>query len=159
MTALYRLAGEYAALQQAAEDGADCSAELAALTDSLEVKAERIAAVLRNLDADEGALAAEVARLDARLNAVRNSRKRLKQYVLDCMVAAGIERVKAPGFTLYLTTHEHVDVYDLTAVPDEYKRTKVEVSADKKAIHAANKNHGEVVDGTRIVTTRSLTIK
>jgi hypothetical protein len=160
MTRLYELAADYAAIQRAAEDGEDCTDALAAINDALEVKAANIARLLRNLDADEGALASEVARLDAKLNAVRNQRKRLKDYVRDCMLAAGCHRIAAPGFTLYLQAHEHVEVDDLSAVPPEYKRTKpAETSADKKAILAAHKQHGEVVEGTRVVETRSLMIK
>jgi hypothetical protein len=156
---LYELTGAYRDIQEAAENGEDVSSALAAITDSLEVKAERIACVLRNLAADEEALLAEVTRLDARLNAARAASKRLKDYVRDCMTSVGIERVKAPGFTLYLTTHEHVEIADLAAVPDEFKRTKVEVSADKKAILNAHKREGLCVEGTRIVANKSLVVR
>lgn len=159
MSRLYELTGQYLALQRAAEEGVDVSGDLALLEDSLEIKAERIAAVLRNLDAEAESIAAEEKRLAARRKARENSAERLTEYLRINMEAAGITSIRAPKFTLYLTEHSSVVVDDIERVPAEYKRTKAEVSADKKAILAAHKRDGECVEGTRVVTTRSLVIR
>jgi hypothetical protein len=158
---LYALSAEYAALQAAAEDGADCEAALAALTDALEVKAERIAALLRNLDAEAESLAAEEKRLAARRKARENAYERLAEYLRANMEAAGIERIKAPKFTLYLQVSESVAVEDIDAVPVEYLHPPkpVEKAVAKKAVLDAHKKLGECVPGCRIVRNLNLIIK
>lgn len=159
-TPLYELAAEYAAIQAAADEGEDVDAALAALTDSLEAKAERIGALLCNWEADEAALAAEEARLAARRKAIANNRERVLEYVRRNMEAAGIRRIKCPMFTFVLKPSESVAIDDLNALPAEYKRTvPEEVAPDKRAILAAHRKHGECVPGARIVTNYNLQVK
>lgn len=157
MTQLYKLTGEWAALQARAEDGEDVSAELAQLSDSLEVKAERIVAVLRNIRSDQDALRAEEKRLADRRRALENNEERLREYIRANMEIAGIQRIKCASFTMSLAERERVVVYDEKALPEEFTRTKVE--PDRGAIQAAYKQDGEVPPGVRIETYNSLTIK
>lgn len=161
MTALYALAAEYAALQDAAEAGDDIAVALAALTDSLEAKAERIAAVLRNLDADIDALAAEEKRLKRRREARENAKEHLRDYIRTCMVEGGITRVKCAAFSLSVSEREAVVVDDIDAVPAEYLHPPkpAEKAVAKKAVLDAHKKLGEVVPGTRIVTNYNLQVK
>lgn len=154
---LYVLTGDYAALQAQAEDGEDVSAELAALTDSLEVKSERVAYVLRGLDADQEALKAEETRLRARRQSLENSEKRLREYIRDSMVAAGIKRIKCPQFTFSISERENLVVVDEDKVPFEHK--KITASVDKTAVNDAYKRDGELVAGTELRRTTVLTIK
>jgi hypothetical protein len=157
MTKLYEIAGAYAALAERAEHGEDVADAMAEIGDALEVKAQNIAAIMRNFDADCEALAAEVKRLSARRDACANARERLREYVRSNMEAAGIKRIKCAAFTLSLQEYESVRVDDLAAVPSEYKRTKpAEVVADKRAILKAYKSDGEVVPGVSIVVNQSL---
>jgi hypothetical protein len=156
---LYDLTGQYLALQRVAEEGLDVTAELALIEDAIEAKVRGVAAVLRNLDADESVLSAEVARLDAKLNAVRNSKRRLKDGIRDLMVAAGVERVKAPQFTMYLSETESVEVVDESQVPAEYVRTKTTTEVARKDVLTAWRQHGEAVPGTTIVSKKHLQIR
>jgi hypothetical protein len=156
---LYDLTGQYLALQRVAEEGLDVTAELALIEDAIEAKVRGVAAVLRNLDADESVLSAEVARLDAKLNAVRNSKRRLKDGIRDCMVAAGVERVKAPEFTMWLGETESVEVVDESQVPPEYIRTKTTTEVARKDVLSAWRQSGECVPGTTIVSKKHLNIR
>lgn len=158
---LYSLTGDYAELQRRAEDGEDVSGALAAIDDALEVKAERIAAVLRGLVADQETLAAEIVRLGARKRSLENAEERLRTYVRDCMVAANITRIKSPKFTLHLAPSESVVVEDIDAVPPEYLHTPkpVEKAVAKKVVLDAHKKLGEIVPGCRVVVTKNLVIK
>lgn len=158
MAKLYELTGEYAELQDRAECGEDVSAALAALDGKLEAKAESIAAVLRNLSADQEALRAEEKRLAARRKAKENAEESLREYVRSQMVAAGITRIKCAAFSFALQNYEHVRVDDVDALPAEFRRTVPEaVEPDKKAILAAWKRDGEVVPGATVVTLPKLT--
>ena len=154
---LYQLAGEAAELQRRAEDGEDVGEALANLAGKIDVKAQSIAAVLRNLEADEEVLRSEEKRLSARRKAVEANRERLRAYLLANMVEAGIHRIKAPTFTISVSTREHVVVVDEAALPPEFVRTKVE--PDRAAIQAAFKRDGEVVSGTRTETLHILTVR
>ena len=52
----------------------------------------------------------------------------------------------------------NVDVTDLDKLPDEYKKTKTEVSADKTEIAKAIKD-GKTIDGAEIVESNNIQIK
>jgi len=156
---LYQLTGEYAALQARAEDGEDVTDALAAIDDAIEVKAERIAAVLRNLRADQETLRAEEKRLADRRRALENNEERLREYIRSGMERAGIQRVKCPAFTMSLSERESVVVDNVEAVPEEYTKMKVEVKVDSKAVLESYKKNGECVPGTRIATNHILTIR
>ncbi len=158
---LYALAAEYAAVQAAAEEGDDVDAALAALTDSLEAKAERIGALLCNWEADVAALAAEEQRLAARRKSIANNAERVMEYVRRNMEAAGIKRIQCTAFTFVLRPSESVAVDDIDAVPAEYLHPPkpAEKAVAKKAVLDAHKKLGEVVPGTRIVTNYNLQVK
>lgn len=156
---LYELTGEYAALQGIAEDGEDVNDALAMLTDALEVKAERIGALLRNFSADQDALRAEEKRLAARRKALENAEEDVRDYIRRCMEQAGMTRLKCAAFSFTLSARDSLQVVDEAAVPAEYVRTKVETSIDKKAALDAFKKHGECVPGTAVVTNNVLTIR
>lgn len=159
MTQLYKLTGEWAALQSLAEDGEDISSALAALGDKLEVKAERVAAVLRNFDAEIDALAAEEKRLSARRKSRENAKEHLREYLRRSMEDGGIRRLKCAAFTAYLTEREAVIVDDESAVPPEYVTEKVTRSVNRRDILTAHQQNGECVPGARVVVTNTLTIK
>jgi hypothetical protein len=156
---LYQLTGEYAALQARAEDGEDVGDALAAIDDAIDVKAERIAAVLRNLKGDQELLRAEEKRLADRRRSLENNEERLREYIRTSMVSAGLTRVKCPAFTLSLSERESVVVENAEAVPEEFTTLKVETRIDTKAVLAAYKNSGECVPGTRVATNHILTIR
>ena len=159
MTALYRLTGAWAELQRRAEDGEDVTADLAAITDAIEVKAERCAAVLRWLQSDQDTLKAEEERLRARRKALEANEERLREHIKSCMLAAGLKRVKSALFTLSLSERASLQVLDAEAVPPEYVRIKITKSVDTKAALDAHNQHGECVPGTAVNTIHVLTIR
>jgi hypothetical protein len=157
---LYQLSGEYRLLQEAADDGADVSAALAALTDALEIKAENIARLLRNMESDEDGLAAESKRLSERKSSLVAQRKKLREYLRSNMEACGITRIKTPAFTISLANNpEKVEIKDAREVPAQYTRLVTNTEIDEAAILRAYKDHGECVPGTEITRTTSIRIK
>lgn len=156
---LYQLTGAYRELQQLADDGEDVSVALDQIEDELAVKAEGIAAVLRGLRADQDALRREEKRLADRRRALERNEERLRAYIRDCMVDAGLERVKCSAFTISLKHSDKVEIERAEALPPEYIRTKLTVEPDKAAILEAHRKSGECVPGTRIVQTISLIVK
>jgi phage host-nuclease inhibitor protein Gam len=155
---LYELAAEYNRLCELAEDGEEVDAALVDLTDAIELKAERIGYVLRNLGANEAALDGEIDRLKARRDHITRQEERLRSYLRQCMEQTGVTRIKGPAFTITLSEGQpHVVIENVDALPTEYVRTKTE--PNKAAILAAYKAHGECVPGARVERSTSLRIR
>lgn len=156
---LYELTEEYARVLELAEDGEDIGDVLAMLGDRLDDKADRCMAVLKNLEADEACARAEADRLSRLAKSRKGQSKRLRDYILACMDASGVTRIKGPRFTITAKDGpEGVTVEDVDQVPDEYlKAPKRE--ADKTAIKRAWKENGECVPGTHVARKRVLAIR
>lgn len=161
MTALFVLTNQYLALAEQLADGdfdaqtiAD-TIEASGITDELAVKAQGIEYVARGAEAHNLAIDAEIARLQA-LKAQRvKVAAGLRNYLLDNMQRAGIERIDCPMFQISIRKNPPaVDIYDPLSLPSEYMVTpepKPPVPApDKKAIAAAIKAGAEI-PGARLV--------
>jgi phage host-nuclease inhibitor protein Gam len=158
MARLYDLAGAYAGLQEAAEDGHDVGEALAQVNDAIEIKAKHIAAVLSNLSSDIATLTAEEKRLATRRRSIERNRERPRDYLRTNMDMAGIETIRCAAFSVTVCdAPERVEVEDVASVPLEFTRTSVEVN--KAAILRAWKEGGECVPGTSIERGRRLLIK
>ncbi len=157
---LYALAGDYAVLQQLAEDGADVGPQLEQLAGAIEQKTAALVRITRDLDLDVDKLDEEIKRLTARKRALTANRDRIREYMRTSMTTAGIDRVKAAAFTITLGKEgaPRVDVVDESLVPDTYVR--ITRTVNKAAVLDAYRQTGECVPGTVIVEgTRALTIK
>lgn len=159
---LYELAPEYARLIDAADDGDDVSAQLAAIGGELSAKVGALVHVIADLDGEASAMRQEEARLAAR-RAVRERRvESLREYLREGMTAAGITQIKTATHTITLSpSTPRVEVDDVTAIPAEYMRQPATPPAapDKKAIADVYQWLGECVPGTRVVKTVALRIK
>ena len=163
MTKLYELTAEYAAIQQAAEEGADVGALLATLADSIEAKGAGIARVLANLEADVIAFRAEEGRLGAKRSAREAEIKRLREYVKACMEAAKLTGVKGGTFAIAVYPGQpKVEVDDLEALKaaaPELVVSKTTEAPDKRGILARYEQDGECLPGVRIEPTTTLRIR
>lgn len=153
MANLYELMGEYAELQEAAENpdvDAEQFAELIKKVDEakgeLRDKVDRIARLLRNLDADARKLKYEEQRLAKRRQAMNNNSERLRDWVRTTMELLDVDKIKTEMFTVTLGQPSfRVEVLDETKVPKEYVRTEIKV--DKKAVLKAVNEDGEIIEG------------
>lgn len=160
MTKLYQLTDEYARLLELAEDGEDVGAELALLEGDLESKGANIAKVITSLEADSETAGEESKRLAERSKSLAAQAKRVRDYLRSCMQASGIKRIKGPAFTISLSGGKRkVVVSDETKVPPEYMRSKTTFEPNKAAILEAFEQFGEVVPGTAIEETTTLSIR
>lgn len=95
---LYELANDYLALLNAIDNDElpeEAIADtLEAITASIEDKADSIACLLKNLDADCKAIKAEEERLAERRKAKEKSHERIKQYLSDTLQIAGIDKIE-----------------------------------------------------------------
>lgn len=120
---------------------------LEGLSGDLEVKAINIAALARNLEATAGAIKDAEAGMAARRKAIEARADRLRQYLLDGMQLAGVQKIESPYFALAIKQNPpSVAINEPGLVPTEFMRQPEPppASPDKKAIGEALKAGREV---------------
>jgi len=153
---LYELAAEYRALLDELVDPEtgevaerpDALAKLDQLGDALAVKVDRVAMMVRTLDAEADSLHLEAGRLKLREQARRNAVERLKAYLLRCLDTAATTKLKTPLFSVGIQANPaRLVITDEAALPREM--TIVEVKPDTAAIKSALKA-GKQVPGAEL---------
>jgi Siphovirus Gp157 len=144
MTALYVLAGEYAA---AAALLADMDADEQTIADTLEgmagdmeAKAANVAMFVRNLEATALQIAEAERQMAARRKAMERRADGVRRYLLGCLQSAGVSKIECPQFRISVRDNPAaVDVFDPVQVPAEYLRAPAPPppGPDKAAIKAA----------------------
>ena len=121
-------------------------------------KIENIGAYIKNLVAEADALKVEEKSLADRRKAKENKIERLKEYLANSMLMAGQTKFESAKVALSFRRSTSVNILDLDAVPEEYRKVKTEISADKTAIGKLLKA-GEQIAGTELIEKQSLQIK
>jgi DNA repair ATPase RecN len=111
---LYELTNDYLALLNAIDNDElpeEAIADtLEAITASIEDKADSIACLLKNLDADCKAIKAEEERLAERRKAKEKSHERIKQYLSETLQIAGIDKIETARNKITFRKSEVVEV-------------------------------------------------
>ena len=132
-------------------------ASLAQLQMAKEEKRENIACWIKSMDAEIKALKAEEDNLAKRRRSLTNKRDNVFGFLQADL--AGEKLVSARVKVTYRHTAA-VEVTDMDALPEEYKRVKTTVEADKKAIKDAITTLGaDCVSGAVLVERLSMSIK
>ena len=164
MTALYVLAQEYrATADQLANldlDEQTIADTLEGMSGELEVKAQNVAFMVRNLEVAAEAIKAHREQQKEREDAIRRRADNLRSYLAQCMEACGIEKIDGPGIALSFRKSSAVIINEPGLIPTEFLRVKPPPppEPDKTAISAAIKA-GKEVPGAHIESRRSLQIK
>lgn len=158
---LYELTNNYNELQMMIEDGVDPSAledTLQAIEESIQDKAQNIALLIRNLEADTEAIKLEEKRLADRRRAVENNCKNLKDYLYQQMTVLEVKRIKGDLITVSIQNNPpSLDVLESAIVPTEYLVMQAP-KIDKKSLLSAIKN-GLEVEGVKIKQTSGVRIR
>lgn len=163
MTALYVIANDYrAAAEKLAEmelDEQTIADTLESLSGDLEVKAQNVAFMVRNLEVTAEAIKAFEVAQATRRKAIENRADGLRRYLATCMEATGIDKIEGPGIKLSFRKSTAVMIDGADLIPAEYMRTPEPPppAPDKKAIGDALKA-GVVVPGASLEHRRSLVI-
>ncbi len=117
---LYELTNDYLALMQAIDNDElpeEAIADtLEAITAGIEEKADSIACLLKNLDAECKAIKAEEERLAERRKSKEKSIERIKQYLSDSLQSAGIDKVETARNRITFRKSESVEVDEDTFI-------------------------------------------
>jgi len=163
MTALFSLVAEYRA---AAETLADMELDpqtladtLESLTGDIETKATQVAYVAMNFGATSQAIRAHAAAQLARADAIEARAQALRTYLSNCLEAAGIEKIDAPGVRISFRKSSAVQITGEDLIPEAFMRSKPAPppAPDKAAIKAAIAA-GQDVPGASIQYRKSLVI-
>lgn len=166
---LYELTSDYQALMNMLDEGTDIPTEaiadmLEAITAEIEVKADNIACMLKNLDAEVSAIKAEEARLAERRKRKQATYDRIKQYLSDELQKADVAKIETARNKITFRKSESIDITDESAfiVWAEEDRddllTFAQPKINRTAIKAAIKD-GAKITGAQIVEKQNIQIK
>lgn len=165
MSVLYEIAATYReATEKLAEldlDETTVADTLESLGGDLQLKAQNVVFMARNLEAMAGAIKQAEADMAKRRKAMENRSAGLLRYVLDSMQAAGVTKIECPHFRLAVRDNPgSVDVFEPALIPAQFMVQPDTPPAvpDKKAIAAALKAD-EDVPGARLTTGKRLEVK
>lgn len=120
-----------------------------------DTKLENLACYIKNKRADAEAIYAEIDNLSKRAAALKNEAARCEGYLAGVLYG---EKFESPRCKIGWRKSEVCNVLSLDEIPEEFKRTKVTVDADKTAIKKAIKA-GTVVPGAEIIQKLNMTLK
>ena len=164
MTALYILANEY---REAAQKLADLDLDEQTIADTLEglagdlqVKAQNVGFMVRNIETTVEAVKAFTKAQAERAKALEARADGLRRYLQNCMEATGIEKIEGPGIVLSFRKSSAVVIDEPGLIPAQFMRTPEPPppAPDKTAIAAAIKA-GQEVAGAHIEHRKLLQIK
>lgn len=122
-------------------------------------KAENIARLIKNFEAEREAFKKESDRLAAKAKSFENKVTNLKRYLQGNLEVAGIDKVKGELFTVSLRNNPiSLDLSSDEHIPMEFKRMPEPV-VDKRELLKYIKETGETFEGVELKRTRSLIIK
>jgi predicted nuclease with TOPRIM domain len=156
---LYELTTNYVSLMEMAEemDATTLQDTLESIEEEIHDKAENIAKLVKNINADVDALRNEEKRLADRRKSLENKVTHLKEYLQNQLEVAGLDKVKRPTLTVSIQNNPpSVKVIDEKLLSDYM--IPVEPKLDKKAILTALKE-GMEVNGAELQQTRGVRIR
>ena len=122
MSTLYELAAEYRdaheRMEAAGFDDQTIADTLDGLAGDLEEKAIAVAKFVRNLEAETGAIMDAIADMQSRADANARRAQKLRKYLIDAMIAAGVRKVACPYFVVSVKSNpESVVIDDESSIP------------------------------------------
>ncbi|MDE7365246.1 MAG: siphovirus Gp157 family protein [Ruminococcus sp.] len=118
------------------------------------MKIEKVALWIKNLDALAVSIKAERDALDKRMKSAENKSKSLKKWLAD---AVGYQKFETAKVIVTFRKSEQTEV-DESVLDKKWFKKKVDYTPDKTAIKNAIKS-GQAVDGARIVVSQNIQIK
>jgi predicted nuclease with TOPRIM domain len=156
---LYELTTNYLSVMDMAEemDTDTLKDTLESIEEEIHDKAENIAKLVKNLNADVDALKTEEKRLADRRKSLENKVIHLKEYLQNQLEVAGLDKVKRPTLTVSIQNNPpSVKVIDEKLLSDFM--IPQDPKLDKKAILTALKE-GQEVNGAELFQSRGVRIR
>ena len=128
------------------------------LKEEIKKKSSSIIQYIQNIQALNKSAKEEVDRLQKLIKTRSNKIERLKSYLVTTLQVLETKKIETDLGSYGLRRSSAVDVYDMTALPEEFIKVTEERKADKEKIKEYIKANGEL-KGARIVDNYSLQIR
>lgn len=165
---LYELAADYEAFIAAVEAGEIPEEAIAdtleSIESSIEDKADNIACILKNIDAERAAIKAEEDKLAERRKTKEKDYEKLKKYLSDMLLKCGKTKIETPRNKITFRASEAVVVEDESAFVEwaarghdeflTYKAPTINRTEIKKAL-----KNGTEISGAYIESNQNIQIK
>lgn len=160
---LYDLAGNYLNIWSLVDDETMdldlLEAALQELEGDMTQKCEGLAAVVKTVDAEIDAIAVQIKRLQAREKALKNGNERLKNYAFFQLKRIGKDKIKGTLFTVAIRKNPvSLEIIDPKLIPAEFLTVVPETYVPNNETIKKALQHGQVVDGARLVQKERLQI-
>ena len=160
MAKLYELSTGYKNIEyllENEEDNEELKAVLDNLSEEIEDKAENIAKLIKNYEADIKAFKKEEERIAAKRRSLENNNKRLKKYLEDNMKMTKKTKFKKGTFSFYIANNKpSVEITNADIISSDYK--VLTETLNKEAILQDLKD-GKDVQGAILKQSESLRIR
>lgn len=138
--------------------------ELVAREDEFDIKAENVAQYIKNLNVESTALGDEIKKLQARKRSKDNKIKSMKEYLKNCMLQTGRDKIETSKVKLSIRNNaESVLIDDEKKFIEEYSDTHKEYFKFKAEISKTDikkiLQSGKIIDGAKLVRDKSLLVK
>jgi len=160
---LYEISNEFQNIVDLIENCDEMSPELIDklnnVSENASEKVINVAAYIKNLEAESDTMQLYLNNMRNRQDRVEKRIESLKEYLKYNMDILKLNKVESPEFDVQLRANNYsLDLFDQTAIPKEYFRTKESISISKQDI-IKDLKVGCDVPGARFVTTKSVLIK
>jgi dsRNA-specific ribonuclease len=164
---LYELTNDYLALLEAIDNDEIPEEAIAdtleAIEGAIEIKADSIACLLKNLDAECIAIKAEESRLAERRKAKEKAHERIKQYLSETLQRAGLDKIETARNRITFRKSESVEVVEEVFISwarlhRDDLLTYAEPKVNKTEIKKALKSGDEIV-GAELRVNNNIQIK
>lgn len=157
---LFELNQKYKELEEREDlDPAVIADTLEAIADEREVKLDNVASWIEKNKMQIDWLAEKVKDLQAKKASLTNLNKSLQGYMTQSLDDAGIKELQTENHILKPRNYKASVVVDsLDDLPESFKQTKTEVTADKKELYKVLKD-GQEVPGVHLKPNRGTVIK
>lgn len=161
---LYDISQQFLSIQELAENDESMIEAVADTMEGIaadfEQKGQAVVVIFRGMEADIEAIDSELKRLSEKKKAIQNRVEWLRNYLRDNMAATGITKISCPLFNITLSeAAKQVEVFDESALPDDYVTVKTVLSPDKRKLLADLKEGVDIPGAMLVDGTRRLTIK
>lgn len=162
MFKLYELTEMYQNISNLIEEDADnetLEKALDEITDSIQIKAENMAKLIKSIEGNINALKDEEKRLQAKRKALENKVVNIKEYLENQLKAMGLKKVQGNLFTVSIQKNpQSVNILNEDLIPEQFKKVVTTTKIDRKELLAALKE-GQEIEGAEIKQTESLRIR
>lgn len=157
---LYELTDSYLKVLELIEAGEENLEDtLESINDTIEVKAENYAKIIRNLEGNVNMLKAEIERLNSRKKSIEGNVDRLKENLKMAMIVTGKEKIKTGLFNITVANNPvALNVFDESKIPENFFTYETIKKMDKAAIKDLLKA-GQVIEGAELTQGKGLRIK